>query len=115
LLLLDSVLSAAHDWERVETTHKQDFLAHRGSRLSDAQALASRGLAWRFDSALRLASRGTRIDLSLPADKTRVSPAAAVLATAVSQAKWRRGLVGHEAPIISATKKPPKKQSVESS
>jgi TIR domain len=39
-----------------------------------------------FDSALRLASRGTRIDLGLPADKARASPAAAALAAAVSQA-----------------------------
>src|SRR6516162_16684 len=37
-----------------------------------------------FDSALRLASRGTRIDLALPADKTRASPAAAALAAAFS-------------------------------
>src|SRR5262249_54405653 len=48
-----------------------------------------------FDSALRLASRGTRIDLALPADKTRASPAAAALAAVVSQANWRLALGGH--------------------
>jgi WD40 repeat protein len=46
LLLLDGVVMAAADWERAEATRKPDFLAHRGSRLSDAQALASRGPDW---------------------------------------------------------------------
>src|SRR5262249_8589956 len=52
-----------------------------------------------FDSALRLASRGTRIDLALPADKTRASPAAAALAAAVSQAIWRFALGGHDGAV----------------
>jgi len=55
-----------------------------------------------FDSALRLASRGTRIDLALPTDKTRVSPAAAALAAALSQAKWRFALGGHVGAVNSA-------------
>jgi WD40 repeat protein len=46
LLLLDGVLSAAADWDKAEADRKADFLAHRGSRLSDAQALASRGPDW---------------------------------------------------------------------
>jgi WD domain, G-beta repeat len=49
-----------------------------------------------FDGALRLASRGTRIDLVLPADKARDSRAAAALATAVSQVNWRLTLGGHD-------------------
>jgi hypothetical protein len=49
-------------------------------------------------SAIRLASRGTRIDLALPADKTRASPAAAALAAAVSQANWRFAVGGHDSP-----------------
>jgi hypothetical protein len=231
LLLLDGVLIAAVDWEKAEGTHKPDFLAHRGSRLSDAEALASRGTDWArevapasaylaacaqreaaereekeaalarekerlaeiaagqartgrlqriarwafaavaavvliaggivgwlqwdkarqlarqeaalaesrqqrdeartnvsaeqarkehaqanilaelsaakltrsdFDSALRLASRGTRIELALPADKTRASPAAAALAAAVSQADWHFALGGHEDAVYSA-------------
>ena len=40
LLLLDGVLSAAADWDKAEAVRKPDFLAHRGSRLADAQALA---------------------------------------------------------------------------
>jgi tetratricopeptide (TPR) repeat protein len=46
LLLLDGVLSADADWDKADATHKADFLAHRGSRLADAQALASRGGDW---------------------------------------------------------------------
>src|SRR5262249_2155344 len=46
LLLLDGVLSSAADWEKTEAARKPDYLAHRGSRLSDAQALSSRGPDW---------------------------------------------------------------------
>lgn len=46
LLLLDGVLSAAADWARSEAARKPDFLAHRGSRLHDAQALGARGPDW---------------------------------------------------------------------
>jgi WD40 repeat protein len=46
LLLLDGVLSSAADWEKAEAARKPDYLAHRGSRLSDAQALSSRGPDW---------------------------------------------------------------------
>ena len=49
-----------------------------------------------------MASRGTRIDLALPTDKTRVSPAAAALAAALSQAKWRFALGGHVGAVNSA-------------
>src|SRR5262249_31606734 len=55
-----------------------------------------------FDSAIRLASHGTRIDLALPADKTRASPATVALATAVSQANWRSAPTGHESPLVPA-------------
>ena len=51
LLLLDGVLSAAADWDKAEAARKPDFLAHRGSRLSDAQALASRGPDWEREIA----------------------------------------------------------------
>jgi tetratricopeptide (TPR) repeat protein len=46
LLLLDSVLVAANDWSKAGPTQKPDFLVHRRSRLSDAQALALRGPDW---------------------------------------------------------------------
>src|SRR5262249_8067630 len=59
-----------------------------------------------FDSALRLALRGTRIDLALPADKTRASRAAAALAAAVPQANWRFSLSGHDGLVRSAAFSP---------
>jgi TIR domain/WD domain, G-beta repeat len=59
-----------------------------------------------IDSALRLASHGTRIDLALPADNTRASLAAAVLAVAVSQANWHFALGGHDGPVYSAAFSP---------
>jgi WD40 repeat protein len=46
LLLLDGVLSAAVDWDKTDTANKADFLVHHGSRLMDAQGLASRGPDW---------------------------------------------------------------------
>src|SRR5262249_42764476 len=46
LLLLDGVLSAAADWNKADAARQPDFLAHRGSRLADAQALALRGPDW---------------------------------------------------------------------
>ena len=51
LLLLDGVLLAAADWEKAEAAHKPDFLAHRGSRLAEAQALAARGPDWEREIA----------------------------------------------------------------
>jgi hypothetical protein len=59
-----------------------------------------------FDSALRLAARGTHIDLALPADKTRASPAAAALAAAVWQTNWCFALGGHEYSVRSAAFSP---------
>jgi formylglycine-generating enzyme required for sulfatase activity len=46
LLLLDSVRLAAADWAEADTTRKADFLAHRETRLAEAQALALRGPNW---------------------------------------------------------------------
>ena len=56
-----------------------------------------------FDSALRLASSGTRIDIDLgsPTGTIKASPAAAALAAAVSEANWRFAL-RHEDAVKSA-------------
>jgi formylglycine-generating enzyme required for sulfatase activity len=51
LLLLDGVLSAAADWDKADAERKPDYLAHRGSRLAEAQALPSRGLDWEREIA----------------------------------------------------------------
>jgi hypothetical protein len=67
LLLLDGVLSSAADWEKAEAARKPDYLAHRGSRLSDAQALSSRGPDWERQLHLRryLAAWGANNQLVL--------------------------------------------------
>ncbi|PHR87064.1 MAG: hypothetical protein COA78_37450 [Blastopirellula sp.] len=46
LLLLDGVLIAAADWAKIEDQRKLDFLIHRGSRLTNAQALGVRDARW---------------------------------------------------------------------
>jgi formylglycine-generating enzyme required for sulfatase activity len=46
LLLLDSVRLAAAEWGEAEEARKSDFLAHRGTRLAEAQALRLRGPNW---------------------------------------------------------------------
>jgi hypothetical protein len=51
VLLLDGVLQAAIDWEKAEADRKTDDLTHRASRLSDAQALKSRGYDWEREIA----------------------------------------------------------------
>jgi WD40 repeat protein len=51
LLLLDGALLAAADWDKALSQHKPDFLAHRGSRLAEALALATRGPDWEREIA----------------------------------------------------------------
>src|SRR5262249_25370804 len=52
------------------------------------------------------ASRGTRIDLSLPSDVVKTSPANAALAAAVSLTNWRFALGGHDHRVVSAVFSP---------
>ena len=51
LLLLDSVQLAAAEWSEAEDARKSDFLAHRGTRLAEAQALRLRGPNWAQEMA----------------------------------------------------------------
>jgi hypothetical protein len=93
-------------WDKARQLARQEVaLAHaQANFLAELSAAKLSGSG--FDSALRLAARGTRIDLALPADKTRASPAAAALATAVSQANWRFALGGHDGAVSSAAFSP---------
>ena len=90
----------------------QDSLNRRQVELDHARAnilaelSGTKLLRGEFDSALRLASRGTRVDLALPSDAVKVSAAAAALAAAVSQAQWQSILSGHNAPVTSAAFSP---------
>jgi hypothetical protein len=74
---------------------QQIALTHGQANLL-AELSATKLLGGEFDSALGLASHGTRIDLALPSDAVKTSPAAAALATAVSAANWRSALGGHD-------------------
>jgi formylglycine-generating enzyme required for sulfatase activity len=51
LLLLDGVRLAAADWAAADDARKPDFLAHRGTRLAEAQALRLRGPNWAHEIA----------------------------------------------------------------
>ena len=84
--------------ERDNATHAQ---ANRLAELSGTKLLRGE-----LDSALRLALRGTRVDLALPLDAVKASPAAAALAAAVSTAKWRLALGGHDGAVWSAAFSP---------
>jgi WD40 repeat protein len=59
-----------------------------------------------IDSALRLASHGARIDLTLPSDVAKPSPAGAALASTISQTTWRFVLGGQDSRINSAAFSP---------
>ena len=61
-------------------------------------------LGGEIDSALRLASRGASIDLALPSDTVKDSPAGAAVAAAVSHANWRFAL--HDGRVASAAFSP---------
>jgi hypothetical protein len=68
-----------------------------------------------IDSALRLALRGARIDLTLPSEAVEVSKAGDALAAALSQIKWRFALAGHDGPVESAAFSPDGSRVVTSS
>jgi hypothetical protein len=92
-------------WDKArQLTGQEIALAHAQANFL-AELSAAKLSRSDFGSALRLASRGTRIDLALPTDKIRASPAAAALAVAVSQA-WRFILNGHESFVHSAAFSP---------
>jgi hypothetical protein len=95
--------------ERANNVMLTDSLNKRQLEIDHAQAnllgelSGAKRLTGEFDSALRLASHGTRIDLALPSDVVKTSPAAAALAAAVSAANWRSALAGHGYSVNSAT------------
>jgi hypothetical protein len=92
---------------------KSQQLAKQGIALTHARAnviaelSATKLLRGEFDSALRLASLGTRVDLALPLDAVKASPAAAALVALVSQANLGFALGGHDGPVISARRNAP--------
>jgi WD40 repeat protein len=88
-----------------ELASQQTALTHGQANVL-AELSATKLLRGEFDSALRLASHGTRTDLALPSDVVKASPAAAALAAAVSAANWRSALGGHDDGLTSAAFSP---------
>src|SRR5215510_4634370 len=87
-------------WDKARQLARQEVaLAHAQANIL-AELSAAKLARSDFDSALRLAACGARIDLALPADKTRASPAAAALAAAASQANWRFALGGNDYGVL---------------
>ena len=93
---------------------KEVALAHAQANIL-AELSGTKLLGHEIDSALRLALRGTRMDLALPSDIAKGSLAAAALAAAVSQTNWRLGLGGHDAIVNSAAFSPDGSRIVTSS
>ena len=106
MILLAIATVAYLQWDKARQLATKEFdLDHaRANILSELSE--TRLLRGELDSALRLASQGTRIDLALPADAVKASPAAAALAAAVSQANWRFGFGGHDSAVTSAAFSP---------
>jgi energy-coupling factor transporter ATP-binding protein EcfA2 len=90
-------LKKSLDERQVDLAHAQASIL---AELSGAKVFGGE-----LDSALRLASHGTRIDLELPAGAVKASPAAAALSAALFQAKWRLS-VGHDGSVSSAAFSP---------
>jgi hypothetical protein len=91
---------------QAEQLARQETALTHGQANILAELSATRLLRGEFDSALRLASQGTRIDLALPSDTVKASPAGAALAAAVSAANWRFALGGHDGLVNSAAFSP---------
>jgi hypothetical protein len=92
-------------FDKAQQLLRQEIALTHGQANLLAELSATKLLREEFDSALRLASHGTRIDLSLPSDVVKASPAAAALAAAVSAAQWR-SVLGHDNAVTSAAFSP---------
>jgi len=113
VMLIASGIVGLLQWDKARQLTKQEAaLAESEQQLDHAHAniiaLQSENNLLRADddSALRLASLGTRIDLSLRPDTIGTSPAAVALAVAVSRGRWRRTLGGHDGAVNSAASAP---------
>jgi WD40 repeat protein len=95
--------------EQASNAALTDSLSKRQVELDNARAnilpqlSETKLLRGEFDSALRLASLGTRIALGLPSDAVRTSFSVAALATVISQANWHASLSGDDGPVEFAT------------
>ena len=96
------VIGLGAGWWQFETNRTQKLELDRGRINLLADLAASRQLSNKWESALRFAALGTRLDLALGGQASKGSHAAAALAAAVSQAGWRLMLSGHDDLVTSA-------------
>jgi WD40 repeat protein len=92
-------------WQYKTNIDLQASLQHQHAELLSGLASVEL-LHGNFDSALRIAAQGVRVDLALPPGTVNSSSAAAQLAAAVSQSDWRLLLSGHERGVHSAVFSP---------
>src|SRR5262245_1579062 len=92
--------------DKAEQLAKQEVALARAQGSVLGELSRTKLLRGEIDSTLRLASRGTRIDLALPSDAVKASSAAAALAAGVSQANWLFVLDDHDGFVYSAAFSP---------
>jgi WD40 repeat protein len=106
ILLIAGATVGYSQWDKARQLTRQEVVLEHAQANILGQLSGTKLLRGEIDSALRLASRGTRIDLALPSDAVKASTATAALAAAVSKANWRFSLSGHSASVESAAFSP---------
>jgi Tol biopolymer transport system component len=106
VILIASATVGYLQFDKARQIARQEIALTRTNANLLAELSATKLLRGEYDSALRLALHGTRIDLALPSDSVKASPAPAALAAAVSAANWRSALGGHDNAVISAAVNP---------
>jgi WD40 repeat protein/energy-coupling factor transporter ATP-binding protein EcfA2 len=93
-------------WDKARQLARQErALVHAQANIL-GELSGTKLLRREFDSALRLAMRGTLIELELSSDAVKISSAAAALAAAVSAATWRFAFGGRDRPVDTAAFSP---------
>jgi WD40 repeat protein/energy-coupling factor transporter ATP-binding protein EcfA2 len=93
-------------WDKARQLARQEFALARAQVNILGELSAAKLLRKEIDSALRLALRGARVELALPADAVKTSSAGAAVTAALSQANWHLILGGPDAPAMTAAFSP---------
>ena len=106
VILIAGAAVGYSQWDKARQLARQEIATTHAQANILAELSGAKLLRGEFDSALRLASRGTIIDRALPSAQIKASAAAAALAAAVWRANWRLALGGHEHWVMSAAFSP---------
>jgi WD40 repeat protein len=98
-----------------ETLQKRQLALDQGHISLMAELAAAAQLRGNFDSALRLAAQGVRLELALGNHPGVTLPASTALAAAVFQSDWRLVLSGHESAVWFAAFSPDQSRIVTAS